>query len=281
MSGVGWVFSTECKGLGRVYFQSEKKEGHDGRNLNVEVVGSDGGEHGGGPFVMQLKQKWVASFMKKHGAGHGEKDVEWWIKVVRFVFLGEVGDDDNGFDDVVVDAEYSEEDEDMSMAIKQRFRTERTEVFTILGELRISRKRSHKTSLEDILANSCTLLSRTNRQFRDADRKYRSLDRQMSEFVDKKKESDDMMMHRFLVLLNAKKQKINELAAMASMRQELKNNNDDDDQNQLSDNADNNEERAESDGPGSEDEAMPTANEQANTNPAADDSQAETTDDED
>ncbi|KAA8898674.1 hypothetical protein TRICI_006491 [Trichomonascus ciferrii] len=305
MSGVGWVFSIECKELGRVYFQSEKKDGHDATNLNVEVVGREGVDHEGGPFVVQLKQKWVASFMKKQG--NGEKDVERWIQAVRFVFLGELGDgEEHGWlDDVVVDAEYSEEDEDMNLAIKQRFTTESTEVFTILGELRLSRKRSHKIAIQDLLANSCTLLGQTNRSYRETDQRYRALDRRMNEFLEKKQQSDDEMMRRFLLLLNAKKQKINELEGVASMRYELAN---DEDPDQHSNNADEEDEQEKNNNndpssPESENDsdnnANPTANEPPkdepaptnlkdepsdtkmhNTNPAAYDSEAETTDDE-
>lgn len=283
MSEAGWVFSIECTGLGQVYFQTQKEKGHDATNLNVTVVGRDSkGE--GQPFVIKLIQKWVASFMKKQGRSTTEEEVKRWIKVVRFVFLGELGDAEDRFDDVVVEAEYK--DEDINMAIKQRFQAENTEVFTILGELQISRRGSHEVTLEDILANSCVLLSQANRHYREADRQNRVLNQRMDEFIRKKKESDDEMLQRFSLLLNAKKQKINELLGKASMRQELK---DDDNHEQHSNEAEdnNNDAMAESDDnearSSDSDDTKPTANErqEEEPNPAAGSSEAETTDDED
>lgn len=217
-----WIFSVECKNLGNVFFQTTPGPSHTENKFDIIISGIHNDNNSEQPFSIQLKQNFVLSFMKKKVQDATEYDIGKWKNVLRYLFLGEMIQNDQYYKDILIDGEYIDATEDINLSIKQKYSTDDNVIYSVLGKLTLSKRQSqHEIDLASLLQASCNLLSQNTLQLGQTNHSNKQLNEYMDQFIQKKKDSDQKMMDKFLKMLNSKKQKINELSADVEMNREL------------------------------------------------------------
>lgn len=215
---IDWAFTIDDDTLdnGFAAFQVIKEKDHDTNNISIMVKATTGSN----TFRTRIKQKLLS---RTAVVDHMQKSIDDWSKVVRFVFLGETttGYIENRlatgfFRNLRLECVYNEEDEDLSIVIQHVYGKDRDEeIVTKLGEFRLN---DYKLANVDITRLFRFTTNRLNMQLLECNQLVSEVDtlkKQLDEFITKKQEGDKDLIERFMVLLNTKKDKINELRGEA------------------------------------------------------------------